>query len=133
MPRPPQARRKLLGAALDLFRARGYAATTVDELCEAAGVTQLSPHKLRHSYASLMGARGVPVEVLSAQLGHSNASVTRDVYRHVYDVEREGLTFDPVPPAPRAALRVTVKARRATARASEPAPPAVPSKPRRAK
>ena len=69
-------------------------------LCKEAGVTVLSPHKLRHSWASVMAARGVPVEVLSAQLGHSNPSVTREVYRHVYDVEREGLTFDPVPPAP---------------------------------
>jgi len=40
VPRPPQARRKLLDAALHAFRAHGYAATTVDELCEAAGVTK---------------------------------------------------------------------------------------------
>lgn len=39
-------------------------------------------------------------QVLSAQLGHSSATVTRDVYRHVYDTEREGLTFDPVPSTP---------------------------------
>ncbi|UQN07398.1 tyrosine-type recombinase/integrase [Deinococcus sp. QL22] len=81
-------------------------------LCEAAGVTVLSPHKLRHSYASVMAARGVPVEVLSAQLGHSKASVTRDVYRHVYDAEREGMTFDPAPPAPREVRRITLKVKR---------------------
>lgn len=92
------------------------------KLCAAAGVTALSPHKLRHSYASLMAARGVPVEVLSSQLGHSSASVTRDVYRHVYDVEREGLTFDPVPPAPREPQRVTVKVRRRNARAVQVEP-----------
>lgn len=40
MPRPPLARTRLLDAALDVFRARGYAATTVDDLCEAAGVTK---------------------------------------------------------------------------------------------
>lgn len=92
------------------------------KLCAAAGVTALSPHKLRHSYASLMAARGVPVEVLSSQLGHSSASVTRDVYRHVYDVEREGLTFDPVPLAPREPQRVTVKVRRRNARAVQVEP-----------
>ncbi len=53
-----------------------------------------------------MAARGVPVEVLSAQLGHSNLSVTREVYRHVYDAEREGLTFDPVPPQAPAPVEV---------------------------
>jgi TetR/AcrR family transcriptional repressor of nem operon len=31
---------KILDAALDLIRAKGYAATTVDELCAAAGVTK---------------------------------------------------------------------------------------------
>ncbi|MEZ5650944.1 MAG: TetR/AcrR family transcriptional regulator [Burkholderiaceae bacterium] len=36
----PDARTKLLDAALALIRAKGYAATTVDELCAAAGVTK---------------------------------------------------------------------------------------------
>ena len=34
------ARTKLLDAALTVVRTKGYAATTVDELCEAAGVTK---------------------------------------------------------------------------------------------
>src|SRR5579871_610792 len=34
------ARDKLLSAALDMIRAKGYSATTVDELCAAAGVTK---------------------------------------------------------------------------------------------
>lgn len=47
MPRPPardphrgDARTRLLDAARDLIRARGYAATTVDDLCRTAGVTK---------------------------------------------------------------------------------------------
>jgi TetR/AcrR family transcriptional repressor of nem operon len=36
----PNARSKLLDAALSLIRERGYTATTVDELCAAAGVTK---------------------------------------------------------------------------------------------
>tara|TARA_R110002020_G_scaffold48670_3_gene138637 strand:+ start:1286 stop:1945 length:660 start_codon:yes stop_codon:yes gene_type:complete len=39
-PRRPDARSKLLDAALAVIRAKGYAATTVDELCAAAGVTK---------------------------------------------------------------------------------------------
>ena len=40
--KPPKrnARTKLLDAALGLIRERGYSATTVDELCQAAGVTK---------------------------------------------------------------------------------------------
>ncbi len=34
------AREKLLNAALNLLRAKGYSATTVDDLCGAAGVTK---------------------------------------------------------------------------------------------
>jgi TetR/AcrR family transcriptional repressor of nem operon len=36
----PSAKDKILASALDLIRAQGYAATTVDELCVAAGVTK---------------------------------------------------------------------------------------------
>lgn len=36
----PDARSKLLAAALTVIRAKGYSATTVDELCAAAGVTK---------------------------------------------------------------------------------------------
>lgn len=47
MPRPTKrspemgdARTRLLNAALAVIRAQGYAATTVDQLCQAAGVTK---------------------------------------------------------------------------------------------
>ncbi|MGB3897132.1 MAG: TetR/AcrR family transcriptional regulator [Mesorhizobium sp.] len=36
----PDARSKLLNAALAMVRAKGYSATSVDELCAAAGVTK---------------------------------------------------------------------------------------------
>jgi TetR/AcrR family transcriptional regulator, transcriptional repressor for nem operon len=40
-PKPGKtARQKLLDAALSLIRAKGYAATSVDDLCAAAGVTK---------------------------------------------------------------------------------------------
>lgn len=39
-PRRADAREKLLDAALTILRTRGYAATTVDEICAAAGVTK---------------------------------------------------------------------------------------------
>lgn len=69
-------------------------------LCREAGVPVLSPHKLRHTWASVQGAAGAAVEVLSAQLGHARPGFTLDVYRHVFEGERASLTYDPTPPAP---------------------------------
>lgn len=40
MPPKKDARNKLLDAAMHVFRAKGYAASSVDDLCAAAGVTK---------------------------------------------------------------------------------------------
>lgn len=39
-PRGEESRRRVLDAALTVFRTKGYTATTVDDLCAAAGVTK---------------------------------------------------------------------------------------------
>jgi integrase len=41
------------------------------------------PHDLRHRYASMKIAEGVPVTTVAAQLGHSKKSLTLDTYAHV--------------------------------------------------
>jgi integrase len=51
--------------------------------CKAAGIVHYSPHDLRHRYASVKIAEGVPVTQLAAQLGHSRKSLTLDTYSHV--------------------------------------------------
>jgi len=51
--------------------------------CKAAGIPHFHPHDLRHRYASVKIAEGVPVTTLAAQLGHSKKSMTLDTYSHV--------------------------------------------------
>jgi integrase len=51
--------------------------------CESAGIPRFHPHDLRHRYASVQIARGVPVTNLAAQLGHAKNSMTLDTYSHV--------------------------------------------------
>ncbi len=51
--------------------------------CERAGIPRFHPHDLRHRYASVQIARGVPVTNLAAQLGHARSSITLDTYSHV--------------------------------------------------
>lgn len=42
-------------------------------------------HDLRHSHASLLLSQGVQAKVISERLGHSNISITLDLYSHVYE------------------------------------------------
>ena len=51
--------------------------------CKTAGIAHHHPHDLRHRYASVKIAEGVPVTQLAAQLGHSRKSLTLDTYSHV--------------------------------------------------
>jgi integrase len=50
-------------------------------------VSHLEPrpriHDLRHSHASLLLARGIPIHVVSRRLGHSNIQVTVNTYGHL--------------------------------------------------
>jgi len=41
-------------------------------------------HDLRHAFASLAANRGVPLNVLSEVMGHTNVGVTQRVYVHLY-------------------------------------------------
>jgi integrase len=56
--------------------------------CQSAGIAHYHPHDLRHRSASVQVARGVPVTLIAAQLGHSRNSETLDTYSHVLINER---------------------------------------------
>lgn len=47
------------------------------------GLPLVSVHSLRHTYASLMLADGVPLVIVSGQLGHAKSSTTANIYGHV--------------------------------------------------
>lgn len=47
------------------------------------GLPYVSVHSLRHTFASLQIADGVPLVVVSRQLGHAKASTTANIYAHV--------------------------------------------------
>jgi integrase len=55
-----------------------------NRLIEKAGIPKVRFHDLRHSCASLMLNRGIPVIVVSKILGHSKPSITLDLYGHLY-------------------------------------------------
>jgi hypothetical protein len=53
-----------------------------------AGLSPITLHEARHTYASLMAAAGVPLEDVADYMGHSTVEVTRKLYRHLYPDSR---------------------------------------------
>ncbi|WP_237724701.1 tyrosine-type recombinase/integrase [Deinococcus alpinitundrae] len=60
----------------------------------------ISPHDLRHTYATLALRQRVPVEVVSKNLGHGSPGITLTVYRHVLDDELRATVVDLFPVLP---------------------------------
>ncbi len=64
----------------------------IKEHCEAANIdTRLSPHVLRHTFATDMYHQGIPVQAIQTMMGHNNKAET-SVYIHVSDqVQKQAL------------------------------------------
>jgi integrase len=56
---------------------------TFEHLMEGSGVRRIRFHDLRHTCASLLLAQGVSPRVVMDVLGHSQLSITMDLYSHV--------------------------------------------------
>lgn len=59
------------------------AARALTAAATAAGLDGVGLHTLRHTAASLMLGRGVPMNTVSRMLGHGSIAVTVDLYGHV--------------------------------------------------
>jgi len=53
------------------------------QLCKKAEIPVITIHGLRHSHASILLYKGISIHSISRRLGHSNVSVTQDVYLHI--------------------------------------------------
>ena len=56
----------------------------VKDLMQRAQLPKTCLHDLRDTHASILAKRGVPLEVVSKRLGHSNIAITADRYLHIY-------------------------------------------------
>ena len=56
---------------------------TFEHLVQRSGVRRIRFHDLRHTCASLLLAQGVSPRVVMDVLGHSQLSITMDLYSHV--------------------------------------------------
>ncbi|GAB3993472.1 hypothetical protein GCM10028771_18510 [Nocardioides marmoraquaticus] len=58
---------------------------TVQLVREKTELPPMGVHTLRHTYATTALLAGVPLHVVSRNLGHSSIAITADVYGHVTD------------------------------------------------
>jgi integrase len=58
---------------------------TVREAAIDAGLSSVTVHSLRHTYATAALMNGVALKVVSANLGHASIQITADTYGHVTD------------------------------------------------
>jgi integrase len=70
------------GAGFDVTRHQVSWAGAWRNLCKAAGLSGVRFHDLRHTFISTMGENGVPLQVVSAMVGHMSPRMTRH-YTHI--------------------------------------------------
>jgi integrase len=59
----------------------------VSELMKSAGLEGVSLHSLRHTHASELLSKGVPIPTVAKRLGHANANVTLSIYAHALEAD----------------------------------------------
>lgn len=57
-------------------------------ICKRSNITVLTPHSLRHTFATLLISEGVNPKTVSELLGHSSVALTLDIYTGVYETEK---------------------------------------------
>jgi integrase/recombinase XerD len=74
---------------------RQHVARELKELASAAGIEprKMSPHVLRHAFASHLLANGADLRVVQALLGHADVSTTQ-IYTHLLDERLKSLVRD---------------------------------------
>jgi integrase len=60
-----------------------------DRLVRNAGLRRIRLHDLRHTAATLMLEKGVPLKAVAERLGHSSIRTTSDLYQHVSETMQE--------------------------------------------
>lgn len=70
------------GKRFDEWLVNPSVAHAIRRYCKLAGVTEVTPHGLRHSGASIAYGAGVSPKIVSERLGHSDVAFTSRVYIH---------------------------------------------------
>lgn len=74
----------LTGAHGGTLRAGTFQTRVLTPAAARVGLQGLHPHELRHTAASLAIAAGADVKVVQSMLGHKSATMTLDLYGHLF-------------------------------------------------
>jgi len=66
------------------YKAKSNLYRMLNILAKKAGIEKLGPHSLRHFFATNLYKRGVPLQLLSKILGHSDSRTTEIIYCHIW-------------------------------------------------
>ncbi len=66
------------------LRAQVFQRAVLTDAARRLGLAGLHPHELRHTAASLAIASGATIKVVQQMLGHKSATMTLDLYGHLY-------------------------------------------------
>jgi integrase/recombinase XerD len=71
---------------------------TFRRLCKRLGIPKITPHMLRHYFATYALRNGAKLEIVSRILGHSSVAITADVYRTVKqdEIQTEHRKYSPL-------------------------------------
>ena len=72
------------GAKGGALRTHVFQRAALTEAAKTIGVDGLHPHELRHTAASLAIAAGANIKVVQTMLGHKSATMTLDLYGHLF-------------------------------------------------
>lgn len=61
--------------------------------CEISNVKKIRIHEFRHSHATLLLSKGIPITVISQRLGHSNIEMTLNTYSHLIKEDEKKATM----------------------------------------
>jgi len=60
-----------------------HVSDSFDRIVRQSGLPRLTVHGLRHTHATILLAKGVPVKVVSERLGQATSQITLNIYTHV--------------------------------------------------
>jgi site-specific recombinase XerD len=64
-------------------RSRRFFEDRLSELCKQADIKRITPHQLRHYFATHTLSHGADIKAVSEMLGYADVDITLKIYHHV--------------------------------------------------